>query len=185
VTISVLFVQGAGANVHEGWDRKLVDSLERELGATYRVRYPRMPDEADPRYAAWKPALLQELASLDDGAILVGHSVGGTMLAHVLAEQPPRFTPGALVLIAAPFIGESGWPSDEIAARSDFGERLPASVPVFLYHGTADQTVPTAHVQLYAQTIPGAVVRVLADRDHQLNNDLGEVARDIRALVAR
>jgi len=61
---------------------------------------------------------------------------------------------------------------------------LPAGLPVFLYHGTDDETVPTAHVHPYAQAIPQASVRVLADRDHQLNNDLTEVARDIRSISA-
>jgi predicted alpha/beta hydrolase family esterase len=182
MTVQVLFVQGAGPDVHDGWDRKLVDSLERELGPDYRVRYPRMPEEHDPRYAAWKPALLRELDSLGDGAILIGHSVGGTMLLHVLAERAPSVQPRALMLIAAPFIGDGGWPSDEIQPRTDFA--LPAGLSVFLYHGSDDKTVPTAHVRLYAGAIPQATVRMLAGRDHQLNNDLGDVARDIRSLTA-
>jgi predicted alpha/beta hydrolase family esterase len=185
MTVHVLFVQGAGPNVHDGWDDKLVVSLERELGDGYRVRYPQMPQEDDPHYAAWKPALLNELATLEDGAILVGHSIGGTMLIHALAETSPSFRPGAVILIAAPFIGDGGWPSGELPARSDLGERLPDASPVTLYHGTDDKTVPAAHVQLYAHAIPRATVRVLAGRDHQLNNDLGEVARDIRSLSAR
>lgn len=180
--MQVLFVQGGGANVHDGWDRKLVESLQRELGPDYRVRYPRMPKEEDPRYATWKPALVRELDSLDDGAILVGHSVGGTMLIHVLAEHPPRFKPRGLILIAAPFIGNGGWSSDEIQPRMDFAEHLPAALPVLLYHGTDDETVPTAHVHLYAHAIPHSAVRILEHRDHQLSNDLSEVARDIHSL---
>lgn len=176
----ILFVQGAGEDVHDGWDDKLVASLARELGGDYPIAYPRMPDEADPNYAAWKPALLAAFEGLEDGAVLVGHSVGGTTLIHMLAEDPPAFRIGALALIATPFIGEGGWPSDELAPRHDFGERLPG-VPVFLYHGTADEELPLAHLQLYARTMPDAVVRLLEGRDHQLDNDLGEVAADIRA----
>ena len=168
----IVFIQGAGANVHDGWDRKLVDSLERELGL--EVTYPRMPDEADPHYAAWKPVLHDVIA---DGAILVGHSVGGTMLLHALAEDP-EIKLRALILIAAPFIGAGGWPSDELTARTHFD----LNVPVVLFYGSADTTVPTAHVALYAKAIPNATVHVLQGRDHQLNNDLGEVARAIVKL---
>lgn len=175
----VLFVQGAGEDVHDGWDDKLVASLKRELGDGYALIYPRMPDEADPKYAAWKPALLAAFEGLEDGAVLVGHSVGGTTLIHTLAEHPPGFRIGALVLIAAPFIGEGGWPSDEIEPRDDFAERLPAGVPVFLYHGSADEEVPRAHLKLYAATLPDAVTRLLDGRDHQLGNDVSEVATDI------
>ncbi len=56
----------------------------------YDVRYPRMPNETDPGYPAWKAALADEIALLDDGAILVGHSVGDTILINALAEAPPE-----------------------------------------------------------------------------------------------
>lgn len=178
----VLFVQGAGKSTHDAWDDKLVQSLERELGRGYAVRYPRMPNEAEPKYPAWRAALRTELGRLNDGAILVGHSVGGTMLLHALAEQLPRVALGAVSLIAAPFIGEGGWPSDEMEPRHDFGARLPADLRVFLYHGTADDTVPFTHLALYAKSIPRATVRPLTGRDHQLDNELREVARDIESL---
>jgi predicted alpha/beta hydrolase family esterase len=181
MSVEILFVQGGGPNVHDDWDQTLVDNLVQALGPTYRVRYPRMPNEADPHYATWKPALTKELQSLDDGAILVGHSVGGTMLIHLLAESSPQFRPRVLVLISAPFIGEGGWPSDELPANANFDlSRLPA--PVLLYHGTDDDTVPTKHASLYAQAIPNAVLHVLDGRDHQLNNDLSDVAQGIRSL---
>jgi hypothetical protein len=183
--IQVLFVQGAGEAVHDAWDDKLVRSLERELGAGYPVLYPRMPNEADPRYRAWKTALLDAFDELNDGAILIGHSVGGTILIHLLAEHPPKRRLRAISLIAAPFIGDGGWPSDEMEPRTDLGQRLPAGVPLFLYHGTADDVVPFGHLHLYANLIPQAVVHPLAGRGHQLDNDLSDVARDIRSLSAR
>jgi pimeloyl-ACP methyl ester carboxylesterase len=141
-----------------------------------------MPGEDDPSYSAWKAALLEEFVSLEDCAILVGHSVGGTILIHVLAEQPliPRFA--GLFLIAAPFIGECGWPGDDIDDRKDFSGCLPPGVPIYLYHGADDTVVPTAHVHLYAQAIPYAVIRTFERRDHQLNNDLSDIARDIRSM---
>ena len=169
----MLFIQGAGANAHDQWDDKLVASLERELGCS--VRYPRMPNEADPHYAAWKPALFDLLA---DDIVVVGHSVGATMLLHALCESDIK--PRAVALIAAPYIGTGGWPSDELRARTHFE----LAAPVFLYHGTADQTVPLSHLTLYARAIPGATVRVLADHDHQLNNDLSAVARDLRPFIS-
>lgn len=178
----VLFVQGGGEGVHDQWDALLVDNLRVELGADYEIRYPVMPNEADPQYAAWKPALERELAALEHGAIVIGHSVGGTMLIHALAEQTPQSNLGAICLIAAPFIGTDGWEHGEIEPRPDLGERLPRDVPIFLYHGRDDDTVPFAHVELYARAIPRAHVRRLPGRDHQLSNRLSEVATDIRRL---
>jgi predicted alpha/beta hydrolase family esterase len=179
----VLFIQGGGEGVHDQWDNKLTDSLGRELGSEFEIRYPRMPDEAHPRYASWRAALNEQFAKLTAGAIVVGHSIGGTILINALAEEPPEFTPAAVFLLAAPFVGEGGWPSDEIGPMAGIGEELPTGTRFYLYQGSDDETVPPAHADLYAQAIPRAVVRRFAERDHQFNNDLSEVASEIRRLA--
>jgi predicted alpha/beta hydrolase family esterase len=176
----VLFIQGGGAGAHDEWDDKLAESLRRKLGGGYEVRYPRMPDEGDPSYARWSAAIRREMADLDDGAVVVGHSAGAAILLGALAEQPPERGVAAIVLIAAPFVGEGGWPSEEFELTSGLGARLPPGVPVHVFHGLQDHTVPPSHASLYALAIPQAQVHQLPRRDHQLNNDLSEVAEAVR-----
>ncbi len=178
----LLFIQGGGAGVHDKWDNKLVESLEHELGSAYEICYPQMPDEADPRYDAWKATLEKELAALDDRAILIGHSIGGTMLVNVIAEQSSERRFGALFLIAAPFVGDGGWSSDDLQSPRDLGARLPRDVPVHIYHGLNDETAPPSHAELYARAVPQACIHRLPGRDHQLNNDMKDVAALIRLL---
>ncbi|MGC1210488.1 MAG: alpha/beta fold hydrolase [Micromonospora sp.] len=180
-TRQVLFIQGGGAGVHDEWDDKLFDSLRRELGEGYEVRYPHMPDEDDPSYAAWSAAIRREMMTLDDGAVVAGHSVGGTILINAIAERPPEREPAAIVLIAAPFVGAGGWPGDEFELPHDLGARLPQGVPVHLFHGLQDETAPPLHADLYARAIPQAQLHRLPGRDHQLDNDLSEVAKIIKA----
>jgi predicted alpha/beta hydrolase family esterase len=182
MTRQVLFIQGGGEGVHDHWDDKLVASLERALGPGYEIRYPLMPDEADPRASPWKKAIGKEIAALDDGAILVGHSVGGTMLISALADRPPAKRLGGVVLVSAPFIGDGGWPSDDIEPMDGLGPRLPAEVDIHLFHGSADETAPLAHVDLYARAIPQAHTHKLEGRDHQLDNDMSEVAAVIKRI---
>jgi pimeloyl-ACP methyl ester carboxylesterase len=179
-TRQILFIQGGGAGAHDEWDDKLVESLRRELGGEYEVRYPRMPDEGDPNYARWSAAIRQGMAALDDGAVVVGHSVGAPILVHTLAGQPPEKRLSAIVLIAAPFVGEGGWPSEEFELTSDLGIRLPSGARVDVFHGLLDETAPAWHAGLYAAAIPQAQVHRLPGRDHQLNSDLTEVAEAIR-----
>jgi pimeloyl-ACP methyl ester carboxylesterase len=180
-TRQILFIQGAGAGVHDEWDDKLFDSLSRELREGYEVRYPRMPDEDDPSYATWSAAIRREMTKLPDGAVVAGHSVGGTILVNALAERPPEREPAAIVLIAAPFVGAGGWPGDEFELPHDLGARLPQGVPVHVFHGLRDETAPPSHADLYARAIPQAQIHKLPGRDHQLDNDLREVAKAIRA----
>ncbi|KJS20137.1 MAG: alpha/beta hydrolase [Hoeflea sp. BRH_c9] len=178
----VLFIQGGGEGTHDEWDNKLVDSLTAALGPGYEIFYPRMPNEADPDYLSWKQAIAQELARLGDGAILVGHSVGAAVLLNAIATDPPQRALGGLMLLAMPFFGEGGWPSDDIGPQEKLGAELPGGLPVYIYHGNNDDTVPSAHVEHYAKAIPQAIVRRLSNRDHQLDNDLSEVGKDIKSL---
>ena len=53
---------------------------------------------------------------------------------------------------------------------------------VHVFHGLDDKTAPPSHADLYARAIPQAQVHQLPGRDHQLANDLSEVAKTIRRL---
>jgi predicted alpha/beta hydrolase family esterase len=156
MTNQVLFIQGGGEDAHDKWDDKIVESLERELGSDYAIRYPRMPHEADPTYAAWKAALKRQFDRRDDGAILIGHSIGGTILIRTLADEPPTLTFAGIFLIAAPFVGDGGWQSEDIKPLSDLGARLSEQTPI------------------YTQAIPQAVVRRLSGRDHPVHSGASE-----------
>jgi predicted alpha/beta hydrolase family esterase len=180
----VLFVQGGGETAHDEWDNKLVASLERALGPAYAIHYPRMPDEAHPEASAWKEAIARELAKLSGDVILVGHSIGAAILIDYLASaigELERRVAGVF-LIAAPFIGGGGWPSDDLPPTEALAAALSDSVPIHLYQGRDDETVPFAHVGMFAKAIPRATIRRLDGRNHQLNDDLSEVAQDIRLL---
>jgi predicted alpha/beta hydrolase family esterase len=62
-----------------------------------------------------------------------------------------------------------------------FSKPLPA--PLFFYHSTDDTTVPFSHLSLYEKKFPHATFRQIVGRGHQLNNDLSEVAADMKALI--
>jgi predicted alpha/beta hydrolase family esterase len=180
----ILFIQGGGEGAYRE-DALLAASLAKELGADCEVRYPEMPNEASPDYSAWRGRLAQELATMEGEVILVGHSLGASVLVKFLAEDHSGRAIAGIVLIAAPFIGEGGWEGDDLQLPASIGDRLPKNVPLHLYHGRDDETVPFTHLGLYARELPNAVVHRLEGRNHQLNNDLSEVARDIQPLVAR
>jgi predicted alpha/beta hydrolase family esterase len=140
-----------------------------------------MPREEDPSYASWSRAIRHELTTVGHEAVVVGHSVGGTMLVATIAESPPTSAPRTIVLISAPFVGTGGWPGDGFEFSLDLGARLPAKAAVHLFHGLEDQIVPSSHLDLYARAIPRASTHLLPGRDHQLNDDLAPVATVITA----
>ena len=176
----VLFVHGGGEGAYQD-DAALAASLTGALGAGYRVVYPAMPEEADATAADWTRRIAGEAAALGDGVVLVGHSIGATLLLAALAEVGPWPRIAGVFLVAAPFVGPGGWEIDFVLP-SDLAPRLPPGVPVVFYHSPDDGTVPFAHAGLYAGMLPGAVFRRVDGRDHQFNEDLAEVAVDIQQL---
>jgi pimeloyl-ACP methyl ester carboxylesterase len=178
----VLFIQGGGENVHDGWDDELVADLRRKLGSSFEIVYPRMPNEADPHFSAWRQEIERHFDGLGDGVIVIGHSIGGSMLAAILGERRLQKPPHVMILASAPFIGTGGWLSDEITRMDDLGARVAPDLMVHIFQGLADQTAPPAHADLYARAVPQAHVHKLPGRDHQLNNDMREIAHTVRSL---
>jgi hypothetical protein len=182
---SVLFLQGGGAGVHDNWDARLVASLSHHLGPEHPLIYPRMPNEADPHFARWSAAITRAVERLPSGALAVGHSIGGTILIHTLAKSPRLLDRlGGIFLIAAPFVGTGGWHSDDISTEPGWASPLSRS-SVWLYQGDADGITPPGHLDLYAAAVPHARLRRLPGRDHQLNDDLSDVAQDILGLTSQ
>jgi predicted alpha/beta hydrolase family esterase len=180
----LLLLQGGGAGAHEA-DQELAASLRHELGRSYEVQFPTMPDEASPDYARWKPHVAEELAALPEGAFLAGHSLGAAFLLKYLSEEKVEHRPGGVFLLAAPYWGGDGWRYEgyERLTLAETAAAKLASWPLFLYHGRDDKIVPFSHLALYAKLLPHAVVRPLDGRGHQFNNDLSVCAADMKRLA--
>lgn len=176
----VLFIHGGGEDGY-GADAKLAASLQEGLGATYNVRYPQMPDE-DALDFGWGKQIGKEIAAIKGKVILVGHSLGASLLLKYLSENEVKKRIGGIFLISTPFwSGNEDW-QQGLKLHEDFPDKLPKHVPIFLYHCKDDEEVPFAHLAFYAQKLPQATVREIASGGHQLNNDLALVAKDIKSL---
>ena len=177
----VLFIQGAGEGAYEE-DAELVKSLQDVLGTEYNVLYPKMPEEESSGYEAWKAQISKGLAALDGKVILVGHSVGSSMVLKYLSEERAETSLAGIFLIAAPYWGSGGWQVDAFTVDEGHASKLLKALPVFFYHSRDDDVVPFAHLAMHAEKFPQATIREFDGRGHQFNNDLSEVAADIASL---
>jgi predicted alpha/beta hydrolase family esterase len=180
MTTCVLFIQGGGAGAH-AVDASLAASLRRALGDGYDVRFPVMPDEADPDVATWMPAIAAELEQAPGRVVLVGHSIGGSLLLRMLAERPPEPRIAGLFVLAAPTWDGDRWAYDDLRLPRDLHARVAAIPTIAFYHCRDDDIVPFAHLALNAARIPRATTRELDHGGHQFDHGLDVVAADIRA----
>jgi uncharacterized protein len=175
----VLFVHGAGQGAYEE-DGLLVASLRDALGPSYEVRYPRMPLEESAQYADWTARIASALPPRGIRAVLVGHSVGGSVLLRYLCEKSVTATVTGLFVIAAPFWGADAFWDWDAARLPDDAAQLLVGVPrIFIYHSRDDDVVPFSHLALYSARLPQATIRPVDAGGHQLENALAGVAHDI------
>jgi uncharacterized protein len=114
--------------------------------------------------------------------IVVGHSLGASLLLKYLSENSVAKKLKGLFLIATPFWrGNEDWKTG-LKLKKDFAGKLPGEVPLFFYHCKDDEVVPFSHLSHYRQTITKATFCEIKSGGHQLNNDLTVVAQDIRSL---
>jgi len=174
------------------------------------------PDDAVTSLEAQADAVAQLASELKlEPAILVGHSLGGPVVARFAADHPRRTA--ALVILAGsldpaqedvPWIQNVGdsWPfvamlprairnanREIIALEAELRQLEPLlgaiTVPVYVLHGTADDLVPYANVAFMQSRFTGAdkvLVLQLQDQNHFLPwNEKRRVNETIRAAADR
>lgn len=177
----ILFIQGGGDGGHEA-DKALVSSLQENLGKEYDINYPELQsDESLPDFG-WVQQIGEKLLKAEGGAIIIGHSLGASMLLKYLSESSVTNNIKGVFLISTPFwSGDEDWKKG-LRLQEDFANRLPDKVPLFFYHCKDDEVAPFSHFSHYKQKINQATFRGIETGGHQLNNDLTIVAHDIKLL---
>jgi predicted alpha/beta hydrolase family esterase len=167
----ILFIHGAGNQHKPLGSGKLVASLQQQLGSDYQVLAPDMLDPDHPRYLAWRNQIEQELGKLDADGLLIGHSLGGSMLLKYLAEGTDLRPIAGMFLVAVPY-----------AVPDDFASHLPPIRHLFLYHSRSDEDVPFSSLRRYQEKLPQATVRVLDGKEHSFTEGLPLLVQDIKRL---
>lgn len=163
--------------------KKWKDGLQSELGDNYQVIAPKMPNKNNARYAEWKIWFEKLLPFINDGVILIGHSLGGIFLAKYLSENKFPKIIKATFLVAPPFdcvdadytLADFNLPSELTNFQEQGGE-------IFIYQSKDDPVVPFADLDKYRKALPAANIKIFEDRGHFSQSELPELVEQIKSL---
>ncbi|WP_102272105.1 alpha/beta hydrolase [Cytobacillus massiliigabonensis] len=179
---TVLFIHSAGPQGQDLGSSKLSAYVEKELRDTYQFIFPKMPAPENPKYAPWKNQLEKELKKLNGEVILVGHSLGGSVLLKYLSEESCSLPISGLFIIASPYWGfDEDWQLKDFFLQKNFEEHLPKIPNLFLYHSRDEEIVPFSHHKMYAEKLPQAAIRELEGKEHLFLNGLPILVNDLRS----
>ena len=177
---NVLFIHGAGEQDEGGGapprDRRI------GLGADVRMTAPIMPNPGAPDAAAWEAALGDHLREQQPPLVLVGQSLGASLIPKYLADHAKPSGLAGVVSIAAPFWGVPEWEFEQWQLPAGFEARLSELPRIVLYHSRDDDEVPVSHLDRYAEALPQAAVRRVDGRGHMFDD--GDVADILADIVA-
>lgn len=167
---------------HKDWK----DSLKSELGKNYEILMPRMPNGTNARYEEWKIWFERIAKVLNNGLILIGHSLGGIFLAKYLSENIFSKRIDAVILVAAPFDDTNG--ADSLESLKDF--KLPLSLKkfaqqvgkIYLVYSKNDPVVPFTHLAKYQQRLSSAAAVIFENKEHFNQETFPEIVKLIKTI---
>ena len=154
--------------------------LRKALGSEYEVLLPAMPNKTNAQYGEWKMWMDKLVPFLNDGVILIGHSLGGAFLVKYLSQGIfPKKIRGVFLVAAVYDKDTDGYPLASFALPLNLDLQ---TENIYLYHSKDDPVVPFSDLEEYKKVLPNAQAKVLNDRKHINQEEFPELVEDIKSL---
>ena len=144
------------------------------LGDDWQVFLPQMPSPQNSKYHEWKIWFDKYIPFLQDGAVLVGHSLGANFLAKYLTENTVPFKISQLHLVAGCYGWHGGFKLGDALSNIE-----PQCDNVFIYHSQDDEVVRYSSAEKYKKALPKADLVTFTDRGHFLQPEFPELVKNI------
>lgn len=180
---NLLIIHGAGVRSYKVMAEKWVPYIKKQLGPEYNVVCPEMPNPQFPQYKLWRETIKNTIAKLHGPLILVGHSLGGTLLLKYLTQEKIHNQILGMYFVASPYFSETkGWNYADFFIHKSPDDLL-GDYPIYSYHSTDDPVVPVHHQGYFSEQFKEAIVRTLSGHGHEYNmKEFKEIIEDIKQL---
>lgn len=160
-------------------------NLNSELGKSFEIILPRMPNQTNARYGEWKIIFRKIIPFLKNGVVLVGHSLGGIFLAKYLAENKFPKKIRATILVATPYDSKdrkTGHTLGDFALPKNLARFERQGGQIFIHQSKDDQIVPAIDAEKYRKALPDAKLILFKKKGHFGQEKFPELAKEIKRL---
>lgn len=159
------------------------NNLYQDLGEDFIVYSPQMPNKQTAQYEEWKIVFSKVFEDVDEGVILVGHSLGALFLVKYLSEEIISKKIKKTILLGTPF-DQEGMDNDPLLSftRTRSLELFSKQAgDIYFYHSEDDFVVPYNNLAKYKAELPKATFRSFTDCNHFIVESINQLIDDIKA----
>ncbi len=168
--------------------KKWTSTLPEVMGDEYEVIMPPMPNRQNAVFSEWSIWFERHFGYLEDGAVVIGFSLGAMFLAKYLSQNDLPFRPGAIFLLsgayAVPDFDDSDC-YDFMVKPAEVRPLLGKTDNLFVLHSKDDFVVPFEHGVALADALPEAEFITFADKNHFLIEEFPELIEKIREIAEK
>ncbi|MEZ2442843.1 alpha/beta fold hydrolase [Chitinophaga sp. RCC_12] len=184
MSYEILLIQGAGLVTTEE-EQVIADALKAALGNEFRIIYPPIPDADNPSYQAWDAVLTASLKDLSGKVILLGHSLGASVILKHFSQEPVPDKVIGMILFGVPYWKDQNWDVSEYVIEDDFVANLSELDNIYFYYSTDDEVIPRQQFETYQKLLPQAHYRVFSGMDHSYHKAIPDMVADIKELATK
>lgn len=162
----------------QDWKR----NIGTDLGESYDVLNPRMPNPQNAKYLEWKIWFEKLIPLLDTNVIFIGHSLGGIFLAKYLSENIYPEKIKATFLIAAPYSTKEYDPYVDFNLEENLKLFEDQGGKIYIYHSQDDTVVPIDAASRYEKALPHATMKIFEDKGHFLLESFPELVTALQKI---
>lgn len=178
--ISYLRTKEVSLEYLQGKDWKI--NLQKNLGEKFEVYLPKMPNAQNAVYKEWVLWFEKFLPLLNEGVILVGHSLGAVFLAKYLSEHEVTKNISATLLVAPPYDTDIGQKLPQFAIEVPLDGLERQGGKVIIYHSKDDPVVDFTELSKFQKKLQTTETRVFENRGHFNMEEFPEIVSDIQGI---
>ncbi len=179
---TVIYIHGAGAQRPGSESGLLLEKIKHELNDSSLFHAPSMPNPNSPDCQSWMEALDANVHKSAGPLILIGHSLGGSVILKYLSENIVETEIQHVLLLAVPFWGSQGWNISSYHLKNENIDQLLNFNNINFFHCLDDKVVPASHLKEHLNLIPHAEGQIFKTGDHYFTDCIGKIKKQIRQL---
>ena len=164
------------------WNR----NLQNSLGDDFNVIQPIMPSKNNAKYKEWKIWFEKIFPHIQEGSVLIGHSLGGTFLIKYLSEHDFPYVITATHIVAAPYDDKGAdYSLADFTLPNTLRKFTTQAGKIFLYHSKDDPVVSFTNFEKYTQILPDAEKVIFKDKGHFMQEKFPELVMNIKKEIKK